>query len=132
MAVQCPLPQSLLLLYHESTPMTKHRVGLLEDRVILDPSHSRNISNLVVNSIVYIQETYSEVTFPYTKHLSSSQTFFEQSCKLQYFLFHFFTVLAITGPNSLLLSWPLLELSLPYRGQIPSVDLFQRRLISDR
>jgi hypothetical protein len=35
MAVQCPLQQSLLLSYDESTPMTKHGVGLLEERVIL-------------------------------------------------------------------------------------------------
>ena len=55
--------------------------------------------------------------FPLTKHSSSSQTFLGQSCKLQYF------------PTSLLLSWSLLELSLPYRA---SVDLFHRRLISDR
>lgn len=45
---------SILLSCDESTPMTKHRVGLLEERITLGPSHSRNIS-LTAYVYVYIQ-----------------------------------------------------------------------------
>src|SRR2546421_3062929 len=54
--------------------------------------------------------------FPYTKYSSSFPTFLGQSSNLPYFLLRFFTVLAVKGPASLLPSWPLPELSLPYRA----------------
>jgi hypothetical protein len=92
---------SLLLSYDESIPVAKHRVGLLEERVIFGASNSRGVG-VGSNNLIWMLTIHTYIS-PWTKY------------KLQYFTLHFSTVSSCKG-SSFTLSWPLLELSLPYRA----------------